>query len=122
MSAPAVTNASLLASATVRPASTAAMTGSSPAQPTIAAITHSASPAAASINASAPVAARQFVPDRASRSSPSLDSSAITASLALGAGRLGQEAAWWPRQCKDFEPVRMALDRQRDVYDRTVVA
>ena len=38
ISSPAVTSASLLASATVLPASTAAMTGRSPAQPTIAAI------------------------------------------------------------------------------------
>src|SRR5436190_23956112 len=42
ISAPAVTSASLLASAIVLPASTAPMTGLRPAQPTIAAITRSA--------------------------------------------------------------------------------
>ena len=69
---PAVTSASLLASATVRPASTAAITGSSPAQPTIAAMTQSASPAAASSSASRPAAARQPLPASACSSSRQL--------------------------------------------------
>src|SRR6185503_16208516 len=60
--APAVTSASLLARATVLPASTAPITGRKPAQPTIAAMTRSASAAAASTRASSPAAARQFVP------------------------------------------------------------
>ncbi len=80
--APAVTSASLLARATVRPASTAAMTGSSPAQPTIAAMTTSASAAAASTRAARPASARHWVPASRSRSSASRLSSAMTATCA----------------------------------------
>ena len=57
------------------------MTGSSPAQPTIAAITTSAD-AAASISASRPVAARQSVPASRFSSSGSNAASSITAKRA----------------------------------------
>jgi phosphatidate cytidylyltransferase len=79
---PAVTSASLFASATIRPASIAAMTGSRPAQPTIAAITSSASPAAASASASRPVAARHPLPTSRYSSSARSAGSSITASFA----------------------------------------
>ena len=66
ISAPADTSDSLLASATVRPCSIAAMVGSSPAQPTMAAIVQSGSISAASTNACLPAATRVPVPDKAS--------------------------------------------------------
>ena len=82
INAPAVTSASLLAMATVRPASTAAMVGRSPAQPTIAAITSSASPAAASASACSPASARQPLPASNCFNSSRRLCSATTASFA----------------------------------------
>ena len=67
--APAETSASLLAKATVFPASIAAIVEGNPAQPTIEAIVQSASRLAASTSASGPAAASMFVPASATLSS-----------------------------------------------------
>ena len=82
ISVPAETRASLLAKASVFPPSSAASTGISPAQPTIAAIVQSAPRRAASITAFSPAAASMPDPAKASFKSPKRVSSAITAYLA----------------------------------------
>ena len=66
INAPAETNASLLAKATVLPASIAAIVEGNPAQPTIEAIVQSTLRLAASTSASAPAAASIPVPANAS--------------------------------------------------------
>ncbi len=128
---PAETRASLLASATVRPCSMAAIVGGSPAQPTIEAMVQSTSRCAAATSASAPAAASVRVPASADLSAGYASSSATTARsasnscasaasfaalpLAVSATTRNESRCWRTRSSveRPTEPVAPKIEMER---------